>query len=71
MKVKLLTNLGTMEFPDTPYKDGDIHAVPKKLGEMLVKRHLAAVVEEDEPPAPPAEKEPEPVPSRRRNSDSK
>ena len=47
MKVKLLANLGTIEFPATPYKDGEIHAVPKALGERLVSRHLAVVVEEE------------------------
>jgi hypothetical protein len=66
MKVKLLANLGTMEFPDTPYKDGDIHAVPKKLGDLLVKRHLAVVVEEEEPVEAAAS-----LPSRKKPADSK
>lgn len=51
MKVKLLVNLGTSEFPATPFKDGETHDVTKKLGELLVKRNLA--VDVSEPDAPP------------------
>lgn len=53
MKVKLIANLGTIEFPETPFKDGETHEVNTKLGEKLVKRGLAVALPEE-----PAAEEP-------------
>lgn len=47
MKVQLICNLGSIEFPDTPYKDGEIRDVQDKLGEKLVKRGLAVALPEE------------------------
>lgn len=48
MKVKILLNLGTREFPDTPYQAGEEPNVSRDLGELLIRRGLAV----DITPAP-------------------
>lgn len=50
MIVKLLTNLGSMEFPGHPYREGEEHEVEQPFGERLVKRKLAMDIT---PPPPP------------------
>ena len=52
MKVKLLTNLGSNDFPGFPFLDGDEHEVTDELGAKLVRLKLA--VEILPPPAKPA-----------------
>lgn len=44
MQVKLKTNLGTMQFPDMPYREGDVKDVPDAVGAMLVKKRWAEEV---------------------------
>lgn len=41
MQVKIKTNLGTNQFPDMPYREGDVKDVSDSVGAMLVKRGLA------------------------------
>jgi len=69
MKVEVLVNLGTNDYPSTPYLAGETHEVSDALGELLVtKGHARAVASEPEPeevtvklvePADPAITEPE------------
>lgn len=51
MRVKLLCNLGTNDFPATPFRDGEEHDVTDDLGMKLVRRKLALDVTPQ--PAPP------------------
>lgn len=46
MQVKIKTNLGTNQFPDMPYREGDVKDVPAAIGELLVKRRLAEEIVE-------------------------
>lgn len=46
MRVKIKTNLGTNQFPDMPYRAGDVKDVPQSVGELLVKRRLAEEIVE-------------------------
>lgn len=51
MKVRILTNLGSVEFPDNRYLEGEEHEVDPSFGERLVRRKLAV----DITPAPVVE----------------
>lgn len=55
MQVKLLTNLGKNQFPDTPYQEGEQHEVSDQLGAILLRRSLAVEI------TPEPSKKPEPV----------
>lgn len=44
MRIKVTTNLGTNEFPDSPFLDGEEHDVNERLGELLVRRNLAVEI---------------------------
>lgn len=44
MRVKILTNLGSVEFPENRYLENEEHEVPDSFGERLVKRKLAVNV---------------------------
>jgi hypothetical protein len=46
VQVKIKTNLGTNQFPDMPYREGDVKDVPAAIGELLVKRRLAEEIVE-------------------------
>ena len=57
MKIKLLCNLGTNDYPDTPLQEGE-HDVPDNLANKLIARKLAVAIEQPKPPevkAVPAE----------------
>lgn len=41
MKVRILTNLGSVEFPDNRYLEGEEHEVEPSFGAQLVRRKLA------------------------------
>jgi hypothetical protein len=53
MRIKVLCNLGTNDFPETPFLDGEEHEVNQELGEKLVRLRLAVDIT-----PPPAQKEP-------------
>ena len=66
MRIKLLCNLGTNDFPETPFKDGEEHEVSDQLGRSLVAQRLAkditpAAAPEAEPVVVKEEPKPEPV----------
>lgn len=46
MKLKVLVNLGTSEFPQTPFAADSVHEVDERLGNKLLARRLAELVEE-------------------------
>jgi hypothetical protein len=50
MRIKVLTNLGTNDFPESPFKDGEEHEVNDELGSKLIRLRLA--VDITPPPAP-------------------
>lgn len=50
MRIKVLTNLGTNDFPETPFKEGEEHDVTDELGGKLVRLRLA--VDVTPPPTP-------------------
>ena len=52
MKVKILTNLGSQDYPDCPYMEGECHEVEEALGLKLLRNRHAAAVAADETPAP-------------------
>ena len=62
MKIKLLTNLGSNDFPGTPFKDGEEHEVADELGRSLVSQRLALDITPVAAPAAPAAKETKPEP---------
>jgi hypothetical protein len=41
MHVKLLTNLGSQDFPGMPFLEGETHEVADTVGAALVRRKLA------------------------------
>ena len=47
MKVEVLVNLGTNEFPETPFCEGETHEVDGKLGAKLVAQRLAREIPEE------------------------
>jgi len=55
MRVKILLNLGSNDFPGHPYLEGEEHEVVDRLGAKLVRCGLAVDVT-----PPPVESEPEP-----------
>jgi hypothetical protein len=71
MKVEVLVNLGTNDYPGHPYLAGEIHEVTDAVGAKLVSNgHARAIVSEPEPsevtvklvePADPAITQPESV----------
>lgn len=44
MQVKIKTNLGTNQFPDMPYREGDVRDVPDEVGAFLVRKRWAEEV---------------------------
>jgi len=44
MKILLRVNLGSREFPDFPFMEGETHIVSKDLGELLIRRGFALEV---------------------------
>lgn len=44
MQVKIKTNLGTNQFPEMPYRDGDLKEVSDDVGAMLVRKGWAEEV---------------------------
>lgn len=56
MRIKVLANLGTSEFPDSPFKEGEEHEVSETLGSLLVRRRLADDITPPDPiPVPKQE----------------
>lgn len=59
MQIQLTLNLGTKEFPNHPFREGDVREVPDDFGVALVARGFAVVVPSELPdeikgvPAPP------------------
>jgi len=51
MKVEILTNLGSIDFPDAPFLEGQIQEVAEPLGSRLIARRVARLVPEPEPMA--------------------
>lgn len=50
MKVEVLVNLGTNDYPGHPYLAGEIHEVTEAVGVKLVSNgHARAIVSEPEP----------------------
>ena len=56
MLVKLLTNLGSNDFPGMPFLDGEKHDVSDEVGAKLVRLRLATDV--TPPPKPAVKVEP-------------
>jgi len=52
MRIQVTTNLGTNEFPDSPFLDGEEHDVNERLGELLVRRNLAVDITPPSKPIP-------------------
>lgn len=46
MKVTLLTNLGSNDFPEHPFLEGETHEVTDEIGTRLVRGRLAVDVTE-------------------------
>jgi hypothetical protein len=58
-KIKILTNLGTNDFPESPYHEGQEPTVTQCLADKLIQLGLATLIEVVSPPVveaqPPAE----------------
>jgi hypothetical protein len=57
MLVKLLTNLGSNDWPDLPFLDGETREVSDGIGAKLLAQKLATAVQptkDKDPPAKPA-----------------
>lgn len=52
MNVKILTNLGSQDYPDCPYLEGECHDVSEVLGLRLVRNKHAVAIAAEETPAP-------------------
>lgn len=68
MQIEVLVNLGTNDFPETPFKEGMKPTVSEQLGRKLVSlgyakdiTPAAEKIAQLAEPAAPANKEPEPV----------
>ena len=65
MRVKMLLSLGSLEFPDCPFHEGEEHEVSDSLGAKLVSKRLASEIVAIVPPQsqtkPQDEVEPPPV----------
>jgi hypothetical protein len=48
MKVRILTNLGTNDFPEHPFLDGEEHDVPDEVASKMFRMGVAARVSEDD-----------------------
>lgn len=44
MQVKLKTNLGTNQFPEMPYREGDLKEVADGVGALLIRKGWAEEV---------------------------
>jgi hypothetical protein len=44
MKIEILVNLGSQEFPDHPFREGEVHEVEDKIAARLIARNLAIAV---------------------------
>lgn len=55
MRVKLLTNLGSNDFPDHPFMDGEEYDVSAELGAKLLALRLAVDVTPEPVPVPKQE----------------
>lgn len=51
----MMANLGTSEFPDSPFLDGEEHDVSDALGNQLVRRNLAEDITPEPIPVPTQE----------------
>lgn len=53
MKVRILTNLGSQDYPDCPYLEGETHNVGEALAAKLIANRHAVKIDEPKPePAP-------------------
>jgi hypothetical protein len=55
MLVRVTMNLGTNEFPDSPFLEGEEHEVTETLGNVLVQRNLAVDITPATIPVPKQE----------------
>lgn len=53
MKIRIRTNLGSVEFPKMPWREGEEHEVDETLGASLIARGVAEACPQPETPRPP------------------
>lgn len=58
MRVKILTNLGSRDYPDHELCEGEVADVADSVASVMVKRrHASIIIDEDTPKAPPPSEE--------------